>query len=398
MIMLTRRNMLMGLGGLASGLPGLSLAAAETDKRFVFVILRGALDGLAIAPPYGDGNYRKLRGELAIDAPGSSQSVLKLDGLFGLHPSLTTTHALFEQGDAMVVHSVASPYRSRSHFDGQDILENGSLTAGGIKTGWLNRALGPMGGGLGKETAIALAQNTPMVLRGDHSVTSWAPSRLPDAADDTLTRIADLYADDDFFSTRLQLALESQSIAGSMGGMDGKRRNNDFAHWKTTAEAAARFLTAPDGPTIAVLETGGWDTHANQGAVTGYLANRLEALDASLAALRDGLGNAWTKTVVVVATEFGRTVKVNGTRGTDHGTATAALLLGGALRGGRVIADWPGLAAADLFQGRDLYPTADIRSVFKSVLIEHLQLPERYVETEAFPGGPAAKPMDGLFV
>ena len=395
--MLTRRDLMkcLGLGAVASGLPGIAYARAETDVRLVLYILRGAVDGLALAPPYGESRYKSLRGELAIDQSGD-RCILKLDGLFGLHPSLKTVHKLYRQDEALVVHAVASPYRERSHFDGQDVLENGGAQAGDIRNGWLNRAIAPMGGGLGSESAIALAQNTPLVLRGENSVTSWAPSQLPDAGVDTLRRIEMLYAQDEFFATRLRQALESQDIAGEMTGMDGRRRVGETEQWKQLAASAAKFLTAEDGPQIAVLEAGGWDTHANQGAGTGGLANRLAALDESLAELKNGLGGRWSDTVVAVVTEFGRTVSVNGTRGTDHGTAGAALLLGGAVAGGKVVADWPGLGAGDLYEGRDLYPTADIRSVFKSILTDHLGLGDNFIDGEVFPDSTAARAMDGL--
>ncbi len=396
--MLSRRELLqrLGLGAIASGMSGISFARADTDVRLVLVVLRGAVDGLALAAPYGDGNYTSLRGELALDVPGAQNGLLRLDGLFGLHPALAHVHNLFAVKQALVVHAVASPYRDRSHFDGQDVLENGASKVGDLRDGWLNRAIGPLGGGLGDETAIALSQNTPLVLRGDNSVTSWAPSQLPGTDDDTLRRIQALYADDEFFATRLTQALASQAIAGDMRGMDKRRRGNDAAQTKALMEAAARFLTAPDGPSIAVLEAGGWDTHANQGAATGSLATRLRSLDEGLAALKVGMGSAWSQTVVAVVTEFGRTVKVNGTRGTDHGTATAALLLGGAVNGGRVITDWPGLRNKDLYQGRDLYPTTDLRSVFKGVLADHLLIPTAYIEREVFPDSAGAKPIDNL--
>ena len=398
MMMLSRRDLLqrLSLGAIASGMSGISFARVDTDVRLVLVILRGAVDGLALAAPYGDGNYTSLRGELALNAPGEQNGLLKLDGLFGLHPALANVHNLYEDKQALVVHAVASPYRERSHFDGQDVLENGASRVGDLRDGWLNRAIGPLGGGLGDETAIALSQTTPLVLRGDNSVTSWAPSNLPDADDDTLRRIQALYANDEFFATRLTQALASQEIAGGMSGMDKKRRGNDAAQSKALMEAAARFLTAPDGPSIAVLEAGGWDTHANQGAATGSLATRLRGLDEGLAALQAGMGSDWSRTVVAVVTEFGRTVKVNGTRGTDHGTATAALLLGGAVNGGRVLADWPGLGTNDLYQGRDLYPTTDLRSIFKSVLSDHLLIPPAYIEREVFPDSAGAKPINDL--
>lgn len=397
--MLRRRDILKTVGAatLAAALPGAAFARAETQARFVLLILRGAADGLAVAAPYGDGNYRRLRGDLALAAPGSTGGLLKLDGLFGLHPALAGVHRAYDERGALVVHAVASPYRERSHFDGQDVLENGGAAVGLLRDGWLNRALGPLGGTLGQEAAIAMAQNTPLVLRGANSVTSWAPSRLPDTDEDTIARLQDLYAGDEFFSTRLAQALRSQDIAAAENGMDARpARGNDAAELRTTMDAAARFLTAPDGPRIAVVEAGGWDTHANQGAVTGLLANRLRGLDEGLAALRAGLGDAWSDTVVAVVTEFGRTARVNGTRGTDHGTAAAALLLGGAVNGGRVVADWPGLREAELFEGRDLRPTLDLRSLWKGVLRDHLGLDEAYVERVVFPASASARPIDEL--
>lgn len=389
--MMNRRQILKSLGLTAaiSSIPGLAFANAETDSRFVLVVLRGAVDGLALAPPYGDGSYSRVRGELAIARPH------KLDGLFGLHPSLTNVGQWFQEGQATIVHAVASPYRERSHFDGQDLLENGATRVGALRDGWLNRAIAPLGGSVGNEQAIALAQNTPLVLRGDNSVTSWAPSQLPDADDSTIARLQRLYADDEFFAVRLEQALRSQDIAG--GEMDSSgSRGNEARQFADLMTSAAKFLTTENGPRIAVVELGGWDTHANQGAESGALANRFEALDAGLANLRKGLGDSWTNTAVAVVTEFGRTVRVNGTRGTDHGTATAAMLLGGAVNGGKVISDWPGLRDKDLYAGRDLMPTTDLRSVFKGVLAEHLQLDPGFINKNVFPGSADAAPLSGL--
>ena len=376
-----------------ASLPGVTFARANTDARMVLIILRGAVDGLALLAPYGDGNYRRVRGELAIDAPGHEGGLLKLDGMFGLHPSMKSTYELYRNNELLPLHAIASPYRERSHFDGQDVLENGEKRAGDSRDGWLNRALLPLGGSVGNEVAIAMSQNTPLVLRGDNSVTSWAPSRLPDADDDTLRRIAAMYSTDEFFSMRLQQALDSQDIAAGMSGTNERGRFNGRAQSMALMQAAGRFISAPDGPAIAVLESGGWDTHANQGAASGSLANKFAALDEDLMTLRDELGGAWSNTVVAVVTEFGRTVNVNGTRGTDHGTATAALLLGGAVSGGRVFADWPGLASNNLYEGRDLFPTSDVRSLFKGILAEHFLLPENFLETTVFPKSQTAKPL-----
>jgi len=397
--MLTRRNVIKALGMAAAscGAPRLALASANTDARFVLVVLRGAVDGLALAAPYGDGNYRRVRGELAIDAPGQTGGLLRLDGLFGLHPSLVKMHSLYKQREAVLVHAVASPYRQRSHFDGQDILETGAARVGAMRDGWLNRALGSLADS--SNLAIALAQNSPLVLRGDHAVTSWAPSRLPDADDSTIMRLQRLYAEDEFFAARLDQALKSQDIAAGISGMaESRPRGNEAQQFSEVMQSAARFLTALGGPRIAVVELGGWDTHANQGTSNGALANRFAALDAGLGNLHEGLDDAWQNTVVAVVTEFGRTVHVNGTRGTDHGTGTAAMLLGGAVRGGQVVADWPGLAQGQLHQQRDLRPTADIRSIFKAVLQDHLQVPAGNIEREVFPDSAGARALQDLIV
>lgn len=395
--MTTRRDLLKSLGAaaLASGLPQLSLAKARDDARFVLLVLRGAVDGLALAAPYGDGHYDKVRGELAMPRPGSSDGLLKLDGLFGLHPSLQTLHQSYVADEAIIAHAIASPYRERSHFDGQDMLENGAPRNGVARDGWLNRALAPFGSQLGSEVAIALAQNTPLVLRGDNSVTSWAPSRLPDADSSTLERLQRLYAEDAFFATRLEQALRSQEIAGGMAA-PGRNAGNAARQFAELMQSAARFLSTPNGPTLAVVELGGWDTHANQGGSSGQLANRFAALDSGLARLRDGLGDHWFSTVVAVVTEFGRTVHVNGTRGTDHGTGTAAVVLGGAVNGGRVVADWPGLGNRDLYEGRDLRPTSDLRSLFKGLLADHLGLQQGFLDEVVFPDSATVAPMRDL--
>ncbi len=373
--------------------PGLGLAMPVRNARFVVVILRGALDGLAAVPPYAEPRYAALRGALALGSPGAG-GALKLDGLFALHPSLTTLHELYAARELAVLHAVATPYRERSHFDGQAVLENGGALPAALRDGWLNRALGSLPTGAG-EAAVALAENVPLVLRGGHSVDSWSPSRLPDAADDTLERVASLYANDAILAAHLHEALATRAIAAGMpGGAAGAIRGEP--QLGALAEAAARFLSVPDGPRIAVLEASGWDTHANQGAEQGQLAARLGALDAAVASLKRGLGSAWRDTAVLVVTEFGRTVAVNGTRGTDHGTGACALLAGGAVAGGRVIADWPGLAERDLYEARDLRPTTDLRAVFKGVLRDHFGADEHALATTVFPASASVRPHEGL--
>jgi uncharacterized protein (DUF1501 family) len=374
-----------------SFLPPFALAEARSSARFVLVILRGALDGLSAVPAYGDGNFERLRGELAITAPE-----YRLDGLFGLHPSFTHLYERYQARQLIAFHAIASPYRERSHFDGQDLLENGTTRPKTVHDGWLNRLLPGVAHGRNTEAyALALAQNVPLVLRGDSRVNSWAPSGLPETDSDTLHRIADLYSTDQYFASRLQAALSADSMAGE-GGMNGGAKREPLNAMGPVASAAGRFLAAADGPRIAVIEVTGWDTHANQGAERGQLGNRLRSLDQGLEDLRTSLGSAWRDTAVMVVTEFGRTVAVNGTRGTDHGTATCAFLVGGAVAGGRVIADWPGLARSNLYQSRDLAPTLDLRSVFKGVLAAHLGASEKDLETRVFPDSRSAKLLDGL--
>lgn len=373
-------------------------AAGDTDARFVLALLRGGLDGLSAVPPYADPDYARLRRQIAIAAPGRDGGALDLDGRFGLHPSLAFLHEAYADGELAVLHAVATPYRERSHFDAQDVLESGFPAPHADRTGWLNRALAalPRSAQLAnaQRRGVALGQNVPLVLRGPAEVVSWSPSRLPPLDSDTVARISDLYAGDELLSRRLAdaLALKSQVPASMDGGGAPGRR----AELLETVTAAARFLRDDDGPSVAVFDTTGWDTHANEGGARGPLAARLEALDTALRELKRGLGPAWERTVVLVATEFGRTAEANGSRGTDHGTAGAAFLLGGAVAGGRVVADWPGLAPSALYEGRDLAPTLDLRSVLKGVLGEHLGVAERALETDVFPESRAAPLLHGL--
>ena len=396
--MISRRAFLvqtLASASVAALWPGLSLARIDTEKRLVVVVLRGALDGLAAVPPYGESRYESTRGELALSSPGTADGALKLDGMFGLHPKLSALHEWYQIGDALVVHAAASPYRERSPFDGQNLLENGTGRPFGAADGWLNRAIAAMPrppGAAGDERGIALGQNVPLLLRGSEPIGSWAPSVLPGVSDDTMNRIVDLYANDAFLSMRLANALETEAMAP-----DGKGRGRmGPQQFVEMADAAGSFLIERDGPRVAMLEATGWDTHANQGAHEGQLATRLRYLDEALGALRKRLGATWSDTVVLVVSEFGRTVSVNGTKGTDHGTAGVMFVAGGVVNGGRVVADWPGLRASDLYQGRDLMPTTDVRSVFKGILGDHLGVAESALETTVFPDSRAAAPVDGL--
>jgi len=409
-------------------------ADSDTKSRFVFVILRGALDGLAVVPPYGDRDYAGLRRDLALHAPGTAGGVLPLNDLLGLHPSCAFLRDCYTSRELVVFHAVAGPYRERSHFDGQDVLENGTLRPHAAQTGWLNRALAAMPAPRApeRERGVAVGQNIPLVMRGPAAVTSWSPSKLAALDDDTLQRITDLYASDPLLAKRLADALAADEIASSAQSMAEEsssqgmmktsttsadsppaqhagsasdtpqdpgafaKRAKPDAHYAEVINAAAGFLRREDGPQVAVFDTTGWDTHANEGSAEGQLAGRLTALDTGLRTLKEQLGPVWKNTAVVLATEFGRTAAINGTRGTDHGTGAAAFLLGGAVQGGRVVADWPGLSARALYQGRDLQPTLDLRSVLKGVLQEHLLVPVDAVEATVFPDSRSAKAVKGL--
>jgi uncharacterized protein (DUF1501 family) len=404
---------LAGAGALVTS--RLAFAAAPTEARFVLVILRGALDGLAAVPPIGDPDYAALRGQIALARSGENAALpLAGQSLFALHPALTFLHECYRAREATLVHALATPYRDRSHFDAQDVLESGLPRPNATTSGWLNRALAalPAAGADRGEGGVALGANIPLVLRGAVNVASWSPTRIAALDDETLARVTDLYAADPLLARRLADALASDAIAqeaqraanaedddmtaeGLVERGQGERRNAG-ARYAEVARAAAGFLKRPDGPRVAVFDTGGWDTHANEGAAQGALAFRLRALDGGLRAFKEALGPAWRHTVMLVATEFGRTVAVNGTRGTDHGTGAAAFLLGGAVAGGRVVADWPGLARADLLDGRDLRPTLDFRALAKSLLRDHLAVATRALDREVFPGSEGSSYVDGL--
>jgi uncharacterized protein (DUF1501 family) len=385
MPMLPRRRFLKA-GAAGAGLilaaPRLLLAQAPTERRFVFIIQRGAADGLNIVVPYAEPAYASLRGALAVD-PAAAH---KLDGSFALHPALPEIARLHANREALFVHAVASPYRDRSHFDAQNVLETGGASPYQLKDGWLNRLVALLERPGGKE-AVAFASTVPVALRGAADVTSYAPSALPAAEDDLMARVEQLYAQDAQLHALWSAAMMARGMAA--GGMAQGNRQDPAA----LGRLAARFLAQPQGPRIAMIETNGWDTHSAQGV---RLAAQLKSLDALVAALRDGMGTAWRQTVVLIATEFGRTAAANGTGGTDHGTASAAMLLGGAVQGGRVLADWPGLAPAALFEGRDLRPTLSLDALIASAAAECFGLEPQRVARQLFPHAAAVKPLPGL--
>jgi uncharacterized protein (DUF1501 family) len=400
----TRREVLLASGTLFAWAHLPKLAHAEgRDPRFLAIILRGALDGLATVAPVGDPDWTALRGDNAL-MPNGKTPPLKLTDFFALNPAMPNLHRLFKANQAIVIHACATPYRERSHFDGQDLLESGLPKPAVSDSGWLNRALTSLapGGRVDPRAnkAFAVGPVTPLVVRGPAPVLSWSPQRLQPASADTVQRLLDLYRHSDpklagaiDESTRLAAIEHSGEMAQKAGGPRPAQVRGYFAE---AAGTAAKFMAQPDGPRVGALAFDGWDTHNNEGIAQGRLSQLLGSLDGALAAIETNMGPAWRETVVALVTEFGRTARINGTDGTDHGTATVALLVGGALKGGRVVADWPGLKPTNLYENRDLKPTTDLRAVLKGLLKDHLRADERMLADNVFPGSKDVKPLAGL--
>ncbi len=360
-----------GLAGFAvsAAFPTMSWAAANTDRRFVFIIQRGAADGLSILAPTGDPDFLRARGDLAGDAASGA----KLDSLFTLNPSMVESAKMFNAKQAMFAHAVASGNKDRSHFDAQNILESGAMRAYARDDGWMNRLLGLLPAT--EANALAVGPSVPLVLRGPAKANSYAPSRPQDANADLMERVSRLYDEDKQLAPLWAGALQTESMAMTP---EGAIRGGAAA-----GKMAAGLMAGANGAKVLMLETGGWDTHSGQ---KGRLGNQLKELDALIAALRDGLGADWNKTLVLVATEFGRTVAFNGTGGTDHGTASAAMLYGGALaKGGSVMADWPGLAAGKLFENRDLRSTLRFEDLVTGALAHHYGIEPGKLKRAVFP-------------
>ena len=367
--------------GLASmWLPQLAFATTATDQRFVFIIQRGAADGLNTLVPYADPDYARLRGALAIQDTHTN----RLDSMFALHSALSNAFTLYQQQQALFVHAIASPYRERSHFDGQNVLESGGTRAYQLKDGWLNRLLGL----LPKEQseAIAFSPTIPLALRGTIQVEAYATAKLPQPPDDLLMRVSQLYATDTQLHTVWESALQTANMADMAGG--GQNSQQPEALGKLVGD----FLSQAQGPRIAMIETGGWDTHSAQ---QSRLSKQLADLDTLIASLKQSLGTHWQQTLVIVATEFGRTAAANGTGGTDHGTGAAMLTFGGGLpaitarnkrwAAGKVIADWPGLSNSQLYQGRDLQPTIALDKAIAELVSAHYGLDDTLVSRTLFP-------------
>ena len=405
--MTTRREMLTFLssglvtGVLSSmGLPRAVLAAIPGDRRFIVVLQRGAMDALAAVAPLSDSRYSELRGELALKPPGEQGGAITLTKEFALHPSLAAIHPYYDKGELLVVHATGNGYRTRSHFDAQDLMESGLAVKHTQSDGWLNRALSLLQtSGDQQRLGLAVGGATPLLLRGATPVGSWAPQGFQEATPGFIEAVAALYEQDPLFGPTLQEGLKAQHFSDGVlnAGDSDMKGEGGFGPkaFKPLCEATGKLLAAEGGPRVAALDMGGWDTHVGQGAEAGRLANNFEGFAAGLDAMVQAMGeDAWRKTVLVTVTEFGRTVHVNGTNGTDHGTASLMFVMGGAVKGGRVAGDWPGLA--QLQDDRDLRVATDGRAVMKGILRDHLGIAAPSLATKVFPDSAGISPMNDL--
>lgn len=414
--MTTRRELLKGMAASAAVLtlwPRMAWAAgnASSAPLLLVVMLRGGLDGLHAVPPMGDGAWGALRGATPFVPGDNNAKPIAIDRNFALHPSLKYAAQLYQQKSFMPVVAVAPPYQGRSHFEAQDCVENGSARPNGANDGWLNRCVGGMRG----EQGLALAAAMPLMMRGPAKVSTWSPPLPPTVDPALLQQLDTLYAEDPQLAEAYSRAVaESQSDAmeavdggvggqagaqvaalrepGKAGGNGGKPRKGYGGGLQDMMGAAGKFQSRGDGPQIAFVEDAGWDTHAGEVSI---LERKLAQLDDGLKNYHESIGAAWDRAAVVVVTEFGRTAKINGTGGTDHGTGGMAFLAGGAIAGGRIAGQWPGLSSQDLNEGRDLH-TSDMRALFKGLLAEHLRVPRETLDTRVFPDSAAVRPLGGL--
>ncbi len=388
-------------------MPRTASSAPTRDPRLLVVVLRGGLDGLAAVAPFGDPDYERVRHGLIVPTEGANAGI-RLDNFFTLNPNMPALARLYARKEVIIVHATASPYRQRSHFDGQDVLESGLVRPQNSATGWLNRVLSalPAGDPVSRGSGLAIGAQVPLVMRGPASVITWMPPGFPETTSSLPARLLDLYTHTDPGLARaLKDGFKLRAIAGSEAELaaqmvdQARDPGNRLAKpFREAAVAAGKLMAGPRGPRVAALSYLGWDTHSNEGPVDGQLARLLAALDSAIDGLARELQPVWRETVVAVVTEFGRTARMNGTNGTDHGVATTAFLIGGALKGGRVISDWPGLAPASLYDGRDLKPTIDLRAPLKGVLADHLGLGFKTLDEVVFPHSAAVRPMPDLLV
>lgn len=369
--------------------------AAATERKLIVIMLRGAVDGLSVVVPHGDANYYRLRPTIAVPRPGQENGALDLDGYFGLNPALAALLPLWQQGKLAFVHASGSPDISRSHFDAQDYLESGTPGLKSTQDGWMNRLLAGLPGPVAPTRAVSIGPLMPRILSGRMAASNIASG----AAGARLTlldrpQIANafnqLYQGNDKYSQTYRQAQQTHmEVMSSMEeemqvANGGAPLPNGFPD---DAQRLARFMRNDPNVQLAFMALGGWDTHANQGSVKGQLASHLVPLGQGLANLAQHLGPVFDKTMVVVISEFGRTVRQNGNNGTDHGHGNVMWMMGGPVNGGKVFADWQGLEESYLYEGRDLPVTTDFRSVLAQLAERHLRLADTRLQ-QVFPGSP----------
>jgi uncharacterized protein (DUF1501 family) len=397
---ISRRSFLTGAATLAAAAAlGASCAAAASlpsagDKRFVFVFLRGGADGMTLFPPYADPDYAAARGPLAVPPPGAEGGCLRLDDRVGLHPLMAPLLPLWQSGEMLVAQAVGPWFRDRSHFAVQEVIETG-YGLPGHQDGWLNRLIAA-----GEGSPLASLTAGPLQAlstRGSVRTDNWYPMQETLLGPGTVLKLSHMYATDPKLSPMLEAGLSCHDrvdylLDGTLTQQGGGRRV--FPTFSAMAGALGKIMAADGGPNIGFIDNASWDTHVKQANMHARLVPEFVR---AVLGLKEGLGRRWRDTVVVVASEFGRRVSANSGLGCDHGTGGAAVaLFGGAVGGGRVVGDWPGLAQGGLYNGCDLMPTTDLRAVFKGVLGDLFGVSERLMSDTLFPGSADVAPLRGL--
>ncbi len=389
-LLMSRRSMLGVTAALFSSafLPDFAHAATNADARLLVVVLRGGMDGMGLMIPKLDPLYATKRKQLALPFA----STLSLGADFGLHPALARVHAMYNAGDAAFAPAAGIALRNRSHFECQDNLENGLQVNTPDATGWINRFLGslPSGDPIRIKRGLEIGE-APLILRGPEPVLGWSPTWFEKSNPATVARLRSVYTAID---PSLWNSLENGLAADELALASGASGNQDLSVLRKGFIGAARLMRAATGPRVSVLSVGGWDTHSEQGGLTGQFNDRLAELDQGLGDFKTEIGAAWANSIVICVTEFGRTVETNGSTGTDHGIGTTAFMVGGAVKRG-FIGDWPGLAPTQLLEN-DLRPTVDLRSIFKGILRDHMGVPSASLDSVIFPVSTTAPTYSGL--
>ena len=379
------------------GAAGWAVAADGGPRRMIVILLRGAVDGLNVVVPYTEEAYYRERRSIAIAPPGKPDGALRLDEHFGLHPALASVMPLWTERSLAFIHAAGSPDPTRSHFDAQLYIENGTPGQSATKDGWMNRLLLALPGPRSPTEAVSIGPTLPRILAGKAPVATLplgpeGARPLPIDQPEIGSAFDRLYAGDDALGQSYREGRTSR--AQLIGALATERQIADNGAPPPTgfpgqAARLARLIHRDPSVRLAAIGLGGWDTHVNQGDHKGQLAGRLRPLGEGLAALAQGLGEAWRDTIIVVLSEFGRTFRENGNGGTDHGHGNVIWVLGEAVKGGRVYGDWPGLAPTQLYQRRDLAVTTDFRTAIAAMLERHMRLTDRQLDA-VLPGAPPA--------